>query len=107
MSLLDDYRARHRELTPELQRLASLPGKLSGPQRARWDQLLGEEADLAEKIADLEGRQALADRAKPLVLDDMPSRRDLARDAVIRNIEAREVRCDDYIKNSIISAVDH
>jgi HK97 family phage major capsid protein len=80
-----------REIKPELDRLADMPGKLSGPQRARWNELSTEYAEL-EDICD--ERQAQLARSKNAANVKFgvatPSRLsgDEFRDVALRNIES-------------------
>ena len=76
-SALDHVLARMSELKPEMDRLANLPGKLSGSQHARWRELSDEWDQLDERREELEERRHRQEAAADVWVDrsdDGPSR---------------------------------
>src|SRR4051794_14865985 len=108
-STADHVRSRLADVEAELNRLAVLPGKLSGPQSSRWRSLSDEYAELEATRADLDDR---ADRAAAAAVA-YPSTTgrtrgpsgDEDRDTAMRNIERSTYLSDDS-KHSATQVVD-
>jgi len=97
--------SRMTEIKPELDRLSLMPGKLSGPQQARFNELTTLWAELDERRDELDDRISRATAAAGVNFGaERDRRRDGARGIAIGNVERSRARDD--VKQRIIEAVE-